>query len=253
MAMARRPRHERRRQHRIQRHKKARRLGRRLLRSELNVIVTAFVSAPGNRNESPLLREALPLVSRIALAVGLTFKARLSVWMASTIAGGTGKPFSIAGWFPISTRTPAVEEAPNEAASHSSTLPFLRAIRYHRAGLWLGRQISPLVASVRSPQPAALRLQSAGLYDDQPAALLPGLILRPMPLHDGRIEPGSALRSTPILNYCAKYFRTNFVTPHFPEFPCSTNILIRCNENPQPVVQVDGRLLRTPTQWRASA
>ncbi|WOJ91662.1 transposase (plasmid) [Methylocapsa polymorpha] len=34
-------------------------------------VIAPFVSAPGNRNESPLLREALPLVSRIALAVGL--------------------------------------------------------------------------------------------------------------------------------------------------------------------------------------
>ena len=81
-------------------------------------VIAPFVSAPGNRNESPLLREALPLVSRLAIAVA---------WMASTIAGGTAKPFSIAGWFPISTRTPAVEEAPNEAASHSSTLPFSKS------------------------------------------------------------------------------------------------------------------------------
>lgn len=34
-------------------------------------VIAPFVSAPGNRNESPLLREALPLVSRLALAVGL--------------------------------------------------------------------------------------------------------------------------------------------------------------------------------------
>ena len=90
-------------------------------------VIAPFVSAPGNRNESPLLREALPLVSRLALAVGLDLKELSLAWMASTIAGGTAKPFSIAGWFPISTRTPAVEEAPNEAASHSSTLPFSKS------------------------------------------------------------------------------------------------------------------------------
>jgi len=102
-------------------------------------VIAPFVSAPGNRNESTLLRDALPLVSCIALALALTFKERSSVWMASTIAGRTGKPFSIAGWFPISTRTPAVEEAPNVAANHSSTLPFLKSGSIHRAGLWLGR------------------------------------------------------------------------------------------------------------------
>jgi len=37
-------------------------------------VIAPFVSAPGNRNESPLLREALPLVTRIANAVALTFK-----------------------------------------------------------------------------------------------------------------------------------------------------------------------------------
>jgi hypothetical protein len=41
-----------------------------------NVIVP-FVSAPGNRNESPLLREALPLVSRIANAVGLDLQGSI--------------------------------------------------------------------------------------------------------------------------------------------------------------------------------
>ncbi|MFP3624600.1 hypothetical protein SB771_35595, partial [Burkholderia sp. SIMBA_051] len=33
-----------------------------------------FVSAPGNRNESPLLREALPRITRIARAVGLDLR-----------------------------------------------------------------------------------------------------------------------------------------------------------------------------------
>jgi hypothetical protein len=34
-------------------------------------VIAPFVTAPGNRNESPLLREALPRLSRIARAVGL--------------------------------------------------------------------------------------------------------------------------------------------------------------------------------------
>ena len=34
-------------------------------------VIAPFVAAPGNRNESPLLREALPQVTRIAQAVGL--------------------------------------------------------------------------------------------------------------------------------------------------------------------------------------
>jgi transposase len=34
-------------------------------------VIAPFVAAPGNRNESPLLREALPQVTRIAHAIGL--------------------------------------------------------------------------------------------------------------------------------------------------------------------------------------
>ncbi|MFP3558225.1 transposase [Paraburkholderia sp. SIMBA_049] len=37
-------------------------------------VIAPFVSAPGNRNESPLLREALPRITRIARAVGLDLR-----------------------------------------------------------------------------------------------------------------------------------------------------------------------------------
>jgi transposase len=37
-------------------------------------VIAPFVTAPGNRNESPLLREALPQVTRIAQTVGLDLK-----------------------------------------------------------------------------------------------------------------------------------------------------------------------------------
>src|SRR5271169_800805 len=36
-------------------------------------VIAPFVAAPGNRNESPLLREALPLVKRIARMAGIDF------------------------------------------------------------------------------------------------------------------------------------------------------------------------------------
>jgi hypothetical protein len=61
------------------------------------------------------------------LLLALTFKEPSSAWMAFTIAGLTGKLFSIAGWFPISTQILVVEKPPNEAASHSSTPPFLKS------------------------------------------------------------------------------------------------------------------------------
>jgi len=40
-------------------------------------VIAPFVSAPGNRNESPLLREALPLVTRIANTVGFDLQGTI--------------------------------------------------------------------------------------------------------------------------------------------------------------------------------
>ena len=40
-------------------------------------VIAPFVSAPGNRNELPLLREALPLVTRIAASVGLDLQGTI--------------------------------------------------------------------------------------------------------------------------------------------------------------------------------
>jgi transposase len=40
-------------------------------------VIAPFVSAPGNRNESPLLRDALPGVSRIARAVGFSLRGSI--------------------------------------------------------------------------------------------------------------------------------------------------------------------------------
>jgi transposase len=40
-------------------------------------VIAPFVPAPGNRNESPLLREALPLVTRIAASVGIDLQGTI--------------------------------------------------------------------------------------------------------------------------------------------------------------------------------
>ena len=50
-------------------------------------VIAPFVAAPGNHNESPLLREALPEVMRIVREVGMDPKAPSSVLMASTTVG----------------------------------------------------------------------------------------------------------------------------------------------------------------------
>ena len=52
-------------------------------------VIAPFVSAPGNRNESPLLKAALPQVTRIAKPVGLDLK-QTKVSGSKTGAGCTG-------------------------------------------------------------------------------------------------------------------------------------------------------------------
>ncbi|MEP0984009.1 hypothetical protein [Leptolyngbya sp. FACHB-17] len=59
-------------------------------------VIAPFVSAPGNRNEFPLLQTALPKVTRIAQMAGLDLNRRSSLSMAFTIAEPTGEPSSIA-------------------------------------------------------------------------------------------------------------------------------------------------------------
>ncbi|MFM0149318.1 hypothetical protein [Paraburkholderia sp. RL18-085-BIA-A] len=57
-------------------------------------VIAPFVSAPGNHNESPLLRDALPILSHMVRAIGMACKAQRSAWTASTTAGPTARRFS---------------------------------------------------------------------------------------------------------------------------------------------------------------
>jgi len=60
-------------------------------------VIAPFVSALGNRNESPLLREALPKLRRMAKAVGIDLHGRIVSLVASMTAALTARPFSIRG------------------------------------------------------------------------------------------------------------------------------------------------------------
>jgi hypothetical protein len=59
-------------------------------------VIAPFVSAPGNRNESPLLREALPQVTRIARAIGMDLLRTTVSLDGVYVAGPTAKPSLIA-------------------------------------------------------------------------------------------------------------------------------------------------------------
>src|SRR5260370_25081348 len=60
-------------------------------------VIAPFVSAPGNRNESPLLREALPKLRRIAKAVGFDLHGRIVSLDGVYDCRPNARPFSIRG------------------------------------------------------------------------------------------------------------------------------------------------------------
>ncbi len=139
-------------------------------------IIAPFVTAPGNRNESPLLRDALPKLT--AMRAPLVRTCRLN---------------RQSGWRLRLPRKPPCDLQPRYEAQHSrepawaqgtearSQTAFRRghlrgALQHHRARVRLGGHLPPPAAALRTHQCRALRAQDARLHDDQPEALLPQLI-----------------------------------------------------------------------------
>jgi len=139
-------------------------------------VIAPSVSAPGNRNESPLLRDALPRLTCIARAV---------VGPAGTIESLDGVYDCRKNRKDVFNRDMVPNINPNSRgrkhsvkdASCGSTRPSLKCGSVPSSGFFrLGRQVPSPAAALRAPQPSALRLQDAGRYDDQSAALQPQLI-----------------------------------------------------------------------------
>ena len=80
-------------------------------------IIAPFVSAPGNRNEAPLLRDALPMVMRIAQAVGLELQGAIVSLDGVYDCRLNRKAIFIAAWFRTSTPIPEAAKRPSAAAS----------------------------------------------------------------------------------------------------------------------------------------
>jgi hypothetical protein len=84
-------------------------------------VIARFISAPGNQNESPLLRKALPEVTRIAGSIGLDLRGTIVSLDGVYDCRATGRRFSIGAWCRTSTQIPEAENPPNAAANHFST------------------------------------------------------------------------------------------------------------------------------------
>jgi transposase len=89
-------------------------------------VIAPVVAAPGNHNESPLLSDALPIVTRVARSVGIALHGTVASWMGFTIAGRIGRRASTVTWYPISMPIPEAGNPPNVAGSRCSMLTYSR-------------------------------------------------------------------------------------------------------------------------------
>jgi transposase len=102
-------------------------------------VIAPLVAAAGNRNESPLLRQALPQLTKIARALELDLQGSIMSLDGGTTARTIAKPSSIVEWFPTSIRTRAAESIPSEVESRCSSSHLRRTVPYHRAAVCLRR------------------------------------------------------------------------------------------------------------------
>jgi hypothetical protein len=137
-------------------------------------VIAPFVAAPGNRNESPLLREALPELTRTARAIGLDLRGTTVSLDGVYDCRANRKAVFNRGMTPNINPNSLGRKTPKRGRK---TLfdPAIFDERF-RTRVRLGGQISPPAAALRAHQSRALRVQDACLHDDQSAALLPQLI-----------------------------------------------------------------------------
>jgi hypothetical protein len=84
-------------------------------------VIAPFVSAPGNHNESPLRREVLPAVTRIADSIGLDLRGTIVSLDGVYDCRRNRKAIFNRGMVPTSSRTREAGKRRNVAASRSST------------------------------------------------------------------------------------------------------------------------------------
>jgi hypothetical protein len=71
-------------------------------------VIAPFISAPGNQNEAPLLREALPVVTGIAASIRLDLGGTIVSLDGVYDCPITGRRFSPVAWCQTSTPIPGV-------------------------------------------------------------------------------------------------------------------------------------------------
>ena len=105
-------------------------------------VIAPFVVAPGNRNEAPLLREALPEVMRIVREVGMDLFGTIVSLDGVYDCRANRKAIFNRGMVPNINPNPRGRKQPKRAASRSSSRPSSRSASGRSNGYLLGRTSS---------------------------------------------------------------------------------------------------------------
>ena len=103
-------------------------------------VIAPFVTAPGNRNESPLLPKALPQLTRVAQAVGLNLNQTIVSLDGVYDSRANRKAIFNRGMIPNINENPRGRTTPKPGRKRLFvTAIFSRAFSHHRASICLGR------------------------------------------------------------------------------------------------------------------
>ena len=105
-------------------------------------VIAPFVAAPGNRNESPLLREALPEVMRISREVGMNLQGTVVSLDGVYDCRVNRKAIFNRGMVPNINPNPRGGSSRSGAASRSSSRPFSKNASGRSSGCLPGRTSS---------------------------------------------------------------------------------------------------------------
>ena len=116
-------------------------------------VIAPFIVAPGNRNESPLLKEALPHVTRIAKQVGLDLRKTIVSLDGVYDSRSNRKAIFNRGMIPNIPANPRGRKTPKRGRKPIfNPALFQETVLHHRASLRLGGQVSAFTDAIRADQ-----------------------------------------------------------------------------------------------------
>ncbi|WP_240975226.1 hypothetical protein [Paraburkholderia aromaticivorans] len=135
-------------------------------------VIAPFVPAPGNRNEAPLLREALPQLTQTALAIGLDLRGTIVSLDGVYDCRANRKAIFNRGMKPNINLNPRGRKTPKRSRKPLFA-PAIFDERFRTVERVFAWEVPPPAAALRASESPTLRVQDARLHDDQSAALLP--------------------------------------------------------------------------------